>query len=404
MFLGLVFNSQANINSELHVFYYSSVKFVETPLSPIEGSIALSKAEAMTRNHYRFAYNQLHQLVSVSFFNGDVPRNPNHTANLFTLSHRMEFNYASNTETITFFNTDGNAIEVLGNCAEFIYRLNDLGYRHRLYFMDKHKKRVTNSWGIYEYRWDLQGDGSVIENRVDETGKQVSIRPSFEFYQLRLRFNPWGHIALMQNIDSDGNLLENSSGASQDRITTNAHGNFLEWNVLDNQDNLECGNGPNVAIGKQRFDAYGYEIGLEHQDETGKTIASHYGIFRSQTEFDKYGNIVKRNFYDADNHPTNHSNAGYHQLQIKWDKSGNQRESLTYFDSNGKAYSHALRGYHAARYLYDQNGRLIKISYHSETGVLVNRKDNGRAYTIFTYNKADGTRTSQHFDKNDKQL
>ena len=66
----------------------------------------------------------------------------------------------------------------------------------------------------------------------------------------------------MQQINDQGALIENSTGAAQDQITTNAAGNFLQWTVLDKDGALEKGNGPNVAIGIQSFNEYGYEIEL----------------------------------------------------------------------------------------------------------------------------------------------
>lgn len=398
------FSIAQGANNDLHVFYYSTIEFVETPLSQIKGSIPLREEEAMNRNHYRFSYNEMQQLVSVSFFNGNTPKEPNHTASLFTLAHQMNFEYAEDSESISFFNTEGKAVEVLGSCSRFIYTYNGLGFRNGLYFLDKENQRITNSWGIYAYQWDYQSDGSVIEDRYDEKGDQVSIRPSFEFYRLRLFFNPSGHIALMQNIDEDGNLVENSSGASQDRITTNAQGNFLEWNVLNNKHELEKGNGPDVAIGKQEFNEFGYEVALEHQDEKGQVIASHYGIFRSKTSFDPYGNIQERTFYDAEGKPTKHSSAGYHKLLIKWDGQGNNRQSLQYFDENGNPCLHATRGYHAVSYKYDEQGRLSKISYLSTTNELVNRKDNGRAYSVYKYGKDEGDVQIIHFDTSNSEI
>ena len=142
--------------SNQRIFYYSTVEFVETPLSPIKGSIPLTREVAMTRNHYRFAYNELNQLTSVSFFNGNTPREPNHTANLFTLAHHMKFDYQEGMERITFFDENQLPIQVLGNCSAFIYSLDSLGFREFLFFLDSNGQRVTNSWGIYEYHWQYQ--------------------------------------------------------------------------------------------------------------------------------------------------------------------------------------------------------------------------------------------------------
>ena len=390
----------SSLTNDLNVYYYSTVEFVETPLSYIKGSIPLRREVALQRNHYRFSYDAQNRLISVGFFNGSTPRHPNHTANLFTLSHRMEFTYEDRIQRIDFFDENGQKITVLGDCSQFVFTLDEFGYRKSLYFLDGQGNRIQNSWNIYEYRWQHQNDGTVIENRFDKEGNEVSIRPGFEFYRLKLSFNHLGHIALMQNIDSNGNLVTNASGASQDRITTNAMGNFLCWEVLDNNHQLERGNGPNVATGIQTFDKYGNEITIEHRDENNQPIHSAYGIFRSQTRYDSFGNLSERRFFDEDGNPSNHQMAGYHRLYIEWEDSGNNRKRLSYYDLNNSSTSHRTRGYHAAEYEYNQNGDLSRVSFLDENGSLINRKDNGIAYILYQYNRDGIQKLVTEFDKN----
>lgn len=365
--------------------YYSTIAFTETPLSELKGSVPLSREVAMLRNHYRFVYDEMGRVLSIAFFNGRAPRRPNHTANLFTLSHRMDFIYEDRRQRVVFYDIDQKPISVLGECREFIYSLNEKGYRNGLVFMDKNKKQIENSWNIFRYEWVYQKDGSVIEERFDKNEKPVSIRPGFDFYRLKLFFNPMGHIALMQQIDENGQLLENNTGAAQDRISVSAEGHFLQWTVLDREGNPEKGNGPNVAIGIQGFNAFGYETSLEHQDESGEPIYNSYGICRSRTTFDKFGNISERRFYNKQNKPGVHANAGYHRLQIEWGASGNQRRSLTYFGLQDEPVNHQQRGYHQARYSYDEQGKLVQLSYFDTSGNPVNRHDNGIAVIKYMY-------------------
>ena len=404
--LAIINNSEANASKntdELKVVYYSTIEFVETPLSYLKGSVPLKKNVALSRNHYRFSYDSQNRLISIAFYNGTTSKNPDHTANLFTLAHRMKFSYQENVEKVTFFDTKGKQTNVLGSCSQFVFKLNKLGFRESLHFLDTNGNRVENSWNIFEYKWEYLNDGAVLEDRFNKQGKQVSIRPGFEFYKLKLYFNTLGHITLMQNVDKDGNLIENTSGASQDKITTNASGNFLQWQVLDNKHKLEKGNGPDVAIGIQKFNNFGYESELEHRDENNHPMYSAYGICISKTEFDRFGNISERAFYNEMNKPSNHKSAGYHKLKIKWDKFGNSRELLSYFDINDKPTNHVTRGYHAVKYHYHRNKNLIRIDYLDVNGQLVNRKDNGIAYMTYQYNNGEEASTSK-FDKNGKKL
>lgn len=386
------------------VFYYSTLKFVETPLSYLEGSVPLRKELALSRNHYRFVFDELHQLKSIAFYNGETPRNPNHTANLFMLSHKMEFQYTDSTEQIIFINKDGKETAVLGNCSRFNYSLNKKGYRILLHFLDQDGKKITNAWGIYQYQWIYQKDGSVIEERHDLEGKIVAIRPGFEFDRLKLNFNHLGQIARMQNIDETGSLVENSSGASQDVIYTNHKGNFLSWNVLNNSGDLEKGNGPNVAAGIQAFNEFGYEKRLTHFDEEGNRIYSAYGICESRTEFDEFGNISERRFYDNEGKVGIHLDAGYHKLKIKWSKDGNRRNSISYFNVKNEPVHHKSRGYHKAVYKYNAKNSLVSISYLNNKEELMNRTDNGVAVIEFQYDLNGKVSNQRRLNKDGKEI
>jgi len=314
----------------------------------------------------------------------------------------MEFSYSDSTEIITFFNTKATQINVLGNCAQFVYKINSLGFRESLYFEDRTGKKIENSWNIYEYNWIYNQDGSVIEERFNKEGKLAPIRPGFEFNRLKLFFNVHGHIALMQNIDNTGKLIENSSGAAQDMITTNSNGNFLQWQVLNKNGDLEKGNSPDVAIGIQRFNEYGYEVRLEHRDEYNQLIYNSYGICISKTKFDDWGNLSERIFYDPFEKPALHKKAGYNKLKLYWDATGNHRIKLEYYDVQGNPTAHKERGFHKVKYDYNANNNLVMMSYYDISNELVNRKDNGIASISYEYDNNGKLSGSFRYTKDGK--
>ena len=319
-----------------HTNYYSTVAFVESPYSLLNGSIPLSKAVALKRNHYRFVYNEVNQLIEIGFYLGDQLRDPNHTANLFFQSALIKIRHHKDQISFRYYDRFGQETSIFGDVHQFIYSLDKNGQRKSLHFLDKNRKRIESNWSIYEYQWELQGDGSVIENRFNQEKESVQLRPGFDFYRIRLTYNQLGYIALMQNIDAEGRLVENKSGAAQDRIETNSDGNFLAWNVLDKKHQLKRGNGPNVARGTQSFDQYGYETGIRYYDEQLNPIASAYGYWNSITKFDRFGNMQIRTFLTPDNKATVHEKAGYSVVKLSYDPSGMNRLKLEYFDLAGE--------------------------------------------------------------------
>lgn len=376
-----------NAQEAYRTAYYSTVPFRETPFADLIGINPLSEQEASARNHYRFEYDRSGRLVEAGFYLGKNLRDLNHTANHFFLSPLIRFSYDKGQEKRRFFDKHGNAITVRGNVFEEVYDLDDKGRRIRLRFKNEKGEWIQNAWDIAEYRWAILPDGRVIEERFDEKGAMVSIRPGFHFYRIRFHYDHRGMLALMQNIDKNGRLVENDSGAAQDKIEYDENGNVIAWNVLDKNDQLTRGNSPDVARGVMTYDEYGYEIGIRHEDEKGKLIINAYGFCMSKTEFDRFGNMKARTFLDTDKKVASHQVAGYTYLEMKWSRDGMDRLGLAYFDKQGHPVQHQQRGYSRVEQNYDERHNMISLIYLDEKGQPVKRKDNGISGIAFSYDR-----------------
>lgn len=379
--LSLSLNAQEAYRTE----YFSTVPFRETPFADMIGINPLSQEEASGRNHYRFEYDRAGRLIKAGFYLGDQLRDLNHTANHFFLSPQIRFSYESGQEKRRYFDKHGNAITVRGDVFEEVYDLDEQGRRVRLRFKNEKGAWIQNAWNIAEYKWDIRPDGRVFEERFNEKEEMVSIRPGFHFYRIRFHYDHRGMLALMQNIDEHGNLVENDSGAAQDKIEYDERGNVIAWNVLDKHDQLTRGNSPDVARGVMTYDEHGYEIGIRHEDEKGKLIINAYGFCMSKTEFDRFGNMKARTFLGVDKKAEPHQVAGYTHLEMKWSKDGLNRLSLSYFDKRRKPIQHQTRGYAQVRQEYDNRNNMTSMEYLDEKGKPVKRKDNGISQVKFSY-------------------
>lgn len=367
--------------------YYSTVPFRETPFADMIGINPLSEQEARSRNHYRFEYDRAGRLIRCGFYLKDQLRDLNHTANHFFLAPLIKIAYSDGQEHRRFFDKHGNRIEVRGEIFEEVYELDEKGRRVGLRFKNKQGNWIQNAWDIAEYTWDILPDGRVIEERFDEQGNLVSIRPGFHFYRIRFHYDHRGMLALMQNINELGQLVENDSGAAQDKIEYDEHGNVIAWNVLDKHDQLTRGNSPDVARGVMTYDEYGYEIGIRHEDEHGNLIVNAYGFCMSKTEFDQFGNMKARTFLNAEKKAAPHQLAGYTHLKMTWSEDGMDRLGLAYFDKKGHAVQHQQRGYAEVKQAYDKRHNMTSLTYLDENGNPVKRKDNGIRKIRFLYDE-----------------
>jgi hypothetical protein len=240
LFLTIQANSQ-------HTLYYSTIPLRESPYPRPQGVVCLTKDQALSRKHYRIEFDKKNRVVSTSFWHNVQREHPNHTANYFMQASIQKIEYSGNKEILTYYDKFENPVTLGGGVVKEIYVLDSLGKRMNLYFEDESGNRVENRWGIAEYSWEVQVDGSILEDRIGLDGEPRNIRTGFPFQRIRLCYEPNGLLALMQNIDEEGNLENNETGVAQDRIHFDEEGRWYGWSVLDSDGNLKEGNGPGVA-------------------------------------------------------------------------------------------------------------------------------------------------------------
>lgn len=383
---------------EQWVEYYAALSFVESPFEDIVGVHRLTEADAERRNHYRLGYGSDRRLRSVIFELGSTPRVPDHTANALSEAPVTEICYRDGVEHRRFRDAHGNPIYIRGNVAEERYQLDSLGYRRSLTFHDADGVPIESGWGIARYDWEIRKDGTVIEDRFDAAGRPAAIRPGFPFYRLRLHFGPGGWLALMENIDSAGRLVENEMHAAQDKLEFSTDGRMRAWNVYDGDERRSEGNGPRVARGLLDFDSQGLEWLEHYRDRDGRPMENAYGFTRSTATFDRFGNMLSRFNHDANGRLLVNPRSGYAGYVFTWDASGLHRLSIAYRDANGKSTAHAERGYHRTEERIDAAGDMIELRYLDAAGRLVNRTDNGVAAIRTTFDQGHRPVTRGYFD------
>ncbi len=397
-------NNSLNINDNHSLIeYYSTIPLRESPYASKQGVIRLTKEEAMKRNHYQFTFNNNFKLKSISFNLGNKLINPNHTSNYFFTTSQQRFEYINNLEIRTFFDRFGNQIKQRKAFKE-IYTLDDLGRYKTLYFEDESGNQIENSWGISNYKWNHQDDGSVIENRYNLKGEDKPLRPGFEFYTIRLYFDRNGFLALMQNIDKSGNLVENSSGVAQDKLHFDNEGRWLGWTVLDKNHKIKRGNGPNVARGINIPNEYGYEASIRYEDIDGTAIINSHGFWGGKRYYDKFGNYDFTHFIDSLGNLGVNERAGYATAKFTWSDDGLNRLSVQLLGLKNEPVLHKTRGYALLNIVYDYDGNIVRISNFGVNNEPVNRIDNGVSVITYKYNENKRRIETKRFDKDGKEL
>lgn len=385
------------------VEYYSTIALRESPYPDFQGVVQLSEAQAFKRNHYRFEYDENFRLIRIGFYLRDQLREPNHTANYFFTTPAQSIEYRDQLEIRTFQDRFGNAVSQRGAFRE-VYQLDDEGRRTALHFENETGQKVENDWGISRYIWEHQNDGSVVEKRYNLNGALQPLRPGFEFYSIRLYYEAHGTLALMQNIDEQGKLLNNDSGVAQDKLLFDKSGKWYGWRVLDKEHQLKSGNGPNVATGINIPDEYGYETSVRYEDDRGNARKNAYGFWGSKRIYDHFGNYDYTYFIDSLGKPGMNTISGYCYAEYSWDRSGLKRLKTELLDMNSKPVLHAKAGFATIEYTYNDDDQLIKVEYLDLDGNLTNRKDSGLAYIVYEYGEDHKLIGTRRFKKDGEEL
>lgn len=399
-------SNSGSLGSELEVAsvaYYSSIPLRESPYPRWRGLVRMNAKQAQSRNHYRFFYDDQFRLIRITFQLGEALKEPNHTANYFFTTPEIRFTYQDNLEIRTFYDRFGNPSTQRGAYKE-IYTMDEMGKYQFLHFENEKLERIENTWGIAKYQWNLQPNGAVIEQRFKLNGEPQTLRPSFEFYTIRLCYEENGFLALMQNINEHGQLIENNSGVAQDKLHFDQAGLWYGWTVLDAQNQVKRGNGPNVARGINVPNEWGYESGIRYEDERGEVVKNAYGFWGSLRFYDAYGNYDFTQFIDKDGQSGIHEKAGYSIAQYLWSADGLRQEQVRLLDETKQPVMHESRGYTGFKIEYDKQGRRMKTTYLNLEGKAENRLDNGVAYIEYEYDINNRLMNSKRFDRDGKLL
>jgi len=211
-------------------------------------------------------------------------------------------------------------------------------------------------------------------------------------------------LALMQNIDESGILVENNTGVAQDKLLFDKEGRWLGWNVLDAQHQLHRGNGPNVAKGINIPNEFGYESNIRYEDIDGSPIVNSHGFWGSKRFYDKYGNYSYTHFIDSLGNPGINEESGYCYAVYTWDDEGFNLLKIELQDVNKQSILHSKRGYATILYEYNEFDNVTKISYLGQNGEKVNRKDNGVSFIGHNYNENQTLKNTNRYNKSDEIL
>ncbi|MBO6505072.1 MAG: hypothetical protein JJ850_16240 [Kordiimonadaceae bacterium] len=350
-----------------HVEYYSDFPFWESPLQMFKGQNPITEEQAKTRQNVRAEFDALGRIVDVQMRGGEVLKAP---AAFFRSLHfhvaHTRIEYTGNQATHRFYNRFGTRVTAWGEVWEKVYELDVRGRPVSMSFFGRDGAPIDNAWGSARFDWAHAHDGSVIETRHSLAGELMPHRRGFQFKRIRMTFAPDGNLALMQNINENGDLVNSDSGAAQYRYFYDAAGMFDRWEVYDAAG--EPALGPTGTAGEQyKNGPNGFEE-IAFFNTAGERSLHGSGAAYWRGSYDQHGNIAELAFYGVDEEPIL-GRQGFHKHQYRWSADGLHVMERTYLGTDDKLIS-TSDGIARVAYVRDARGLATEVRFFDAAGGL----------------------------------
>jgi hypothetical protein len=337
------------------VKYYRNMVFRESPVEDIRGRQEIDAATAQQVIHFRFHYDDQNRLTEVSHRVGDkLTENDGSFPGFFWWAPKVDISYVDGKEIRHFYNVANERTGAHGKVYRMEFTLDESKRRSRLNYFDKDGKPVDGDWGIHEYRWSYPQAGAIIEERSNVAGAPATMRPDFKFNTIRMEFGDDDWLDFVFNIDSNGDLTENETGAAVDRIVYDLHGNFIRWQVYDKKRLPKNGNYPLVAMGEYTYDQLGNSMMLRGYGEQGENRLFSWGG-NQPFAYDQRGNITSIGTLGLDGKLVR-------EERLEYSDDGSRLEWIKYYDGDGKP--DPKQPYFALKLIYSDKGLRLGARPH----------------------------------------
>lgn len=375
----------AQVTPSYRTEYFADLPFWESPIQPFKGEFPLSRQDALERIHLRLEYDSQNRIVEATVRIGEELKEfEGFFGNLYINAPQTRVSYSGNKETHSFFDRFGNRIAVMGAVWEKVYTKDRYGRNIRLQFKNSEGEFVADNFENVVYEWTHSMEGSVVEVRRNRENKLTPLRGAFEFLRTRISYGADGHVNALHNIDEQGALVNAPCGAATLRYFYDSFGRFDRWEVYDKVG--KSTKGPSHTNGEQNvFEGY-YLADIVFFNESGGPATHWSGVERWNFNYDRFGNITKLSFQNADGKAKD-ANNGYASIHFEWTPDGRHLLSQSYHGELGQLKEHRTSGVATTRNMRNAKGLIEETRYLDANNKLVNRTDNGVAYIRYEYDK-----------------
>ncbi|MCB0280332.1 MAG: hypothetical protein KDD94_12560, partial [Calditrichaeota bacterium] len=327
-------------NYRIHAY---DIVFRETPFSQFAAAGIADQSVIGVHSHFAFDYNSKNQLVRVQKIkNGMLDSH----SGRWLIAPVTEISYNGDKENHIYFNEYGSRTIANGNVYRSEFQLKE-GKRQSLRYFDINGKRIANLFAITDYRWHLESDSVLIEERFDREKKAAELRPQIDFYTTRFVFHDNALLNYMENWDLQSNRsVANSAGIHRIKISYDQRNYFANWINLDAHGNKRIGS-TGVAEISYTHNQKGEEKRAEFFDGKSQPIAR-WGIYQMAYRHDQFGNVIETLYLDKAGEKSVRTD-GIASRRYEWSADGAYQLRMTTVDRSGNEINHPRLAYSVYR-------------------------------------------------------
>lgn len=218
---------------------------------------------------------------------------------------------------------------------------------------------------IYNYQPVFISDKEIIGSYTDSWGLPAKIsqkngKPADVLVNIQL--DQWGNDSIIKLVDTEGNLLMNSSGSWIIRNICDRHGNVLE-NYALNQLGAPMNDNWGNCSWKAIMDNYGNTLHNANFDAGGNPVrlSGDYtceDVSEKHYEYDRWHRLVSKSFYNGNEPDT--TSQGVHKIDYTYNNYGQKLSMIARgLNNEPRAYGKAKSAYDY--YQYDPKGNILSL-------------------------------------------
>lgn len=358
---------------------------------------------------YRYTYDENGYRIRVDYLNADGEPTTSKYGYATWCSPRNENGQVIRDE---YRDEEGNLTRSNENFAVKEFEYDTFGNIIEQRFYDEHSDPCYSTYG-YAIIQRTYENGNLISERFYDTEGKPTLTDDY-YFEAKWEYDDVGNCTKASYFDTDGNLIRNASGYATIEIQYDVYGNRLSESYY-------------TADGEPAYIRGAHEYRFSYDSRGNQIAGEQDGSYPSslayvfvEVDYDVYGNVIEKRFYDENHTPTT-ADRYPAQLKQEYDEQGNLTrreyvyllgeqtssiiECMTYDERSNRILEQSFRQkageeaecLYQTSYTYDDSGNCVRTDHLDGDGKL-SAQEEGYASEVKGYTPQGNIAWVEYYD------